>query len=154
MVSPAPAVPTLSSTRPCFLKIPASCPSVGAWFSQLLIWPIATFRSSSALAWGAASATAAISGNALAHVVSMLMFNSSRCIFSPCSLPGRRLANLAKTSVLYRSHRGGIPPLFSNRITQYSHARAVGLGCRLEAPANSASPGVNALTVLSAFAAV
>ena len=42
MVSPAPCVPTFSSTRPCFLKMPASWPSVGAWFSQLLICPIAT----------------------------------------------------------------------------------------------------------------
>ncbi len=37
MVSPAPWVPTLSSTRLCFLKMPTSWPSVGAWFSQLLI---------------------------------------------------------------------------------------------------------------------
>jgi len=42
MVSPAPWVPTLSSTRLCRLKMPASWPSVGGWFSQLLIWPTAT----------------------------------------------------------------------------------------------------------------
>src|SRR5262245_44322771 len=42
MVSPAPCVPTFSSARLCRLKMPASWPSVGAWFSQLLIWPIAT----------------------------------------------------------------------------------------------------------------
>ena len=47
-VSPAPAVPKVSSTRPCFLKMPATCPSVGGWFSQLLIWPIATLIVSSA----------------------------------------------------------------------------------------------------------
>ena len=41
MVSPAPRVPTAFMTRPCFLKMPASWPSVGAWFSQLLICPIA-----------------------------------------------------------------------------------------------------------------
>ena len=50
MVSPAPCVPTFSSTRPCFLKMPASWPSVGAWFSQLLIWPIASLSVSSARA--------------------------------------------------------------------------------------------------------
>src|SRR5262249_59356549 len=32
----------VSSTRLCRLKMPASWPSVGAWFSQLLIWPMAT----------------------------------------------------------------------------------------------------------------
>ena len=39
MVSPAPCVPNASIFRLCFLKMPASSPSVGAWFSQLLIWP-------------------------------------------------------------------------------------------------------------------
>jgi hypothetical protein len=42
MVSPAPCDPIFSSTKPCFLKMPASWPSVGAWFSQLLICPIAS----------------------------------------------------------------------------------------------------------------
>jgi hypothetical protein len=55
-VSPAPAVPKVSSTRPFFLKMPASWPSVGAWFSQLLIWPIATFKVSWALTPDIASA--------------------------------------------------------------------------------------------------
>src|SRR5215831_3753431 len=48
IVSPAPCVPVFSSTRPCFLKMPASCPSVGAWFSQLLICPMTTLSVSSA----------------------------------------------------------------------------------------------------------
>ena len=50
MVSPAPAVPKLSRVRPYFLKMPASWPSVGIWFSQLLICPIATLSWSSARA--------------------------------------------------------------------------------------------------------
>ncbi len=59
-VSPAPAVPKLSSMRPCFLKMPASWPSVGAWFSQLLICPIASLNVSSAAAGSDNSATAAV----------------------------------------------------------------------------------------------
>src|SRR5262249_18007247 len=47
-VSPAPWVPKVSSTSPCFWKMPACIPSVGTWFSQLLIWPIATFSLSCA----------------------------------------------------------------------------------------------------------
>src|SRR5580692_6528185 len=50
MVSPAPAVPKFSRVSPCFLKMPASWPSVGIWFSQLLIWPMATLNPSSARA--------------------------------------------------------------------------------------------------------
>src|SRR6266540_3691585 len=53
-VSPAPWVPTFSSTRLSRLKMPASWPSVGAWFSQLLIWPIAT------LSWSSPRAGAAV----------------------------------------------------------------------------------------------
>ena len=52
-VSPAPAVPKVSSTRPLLLKMPASWPSVGGWFSQLLIWPIATFSVSAPFSWAA-----------------------------------------------------------------------------------------------------
>ena len=55
MVSPAPCVPTVSIMRLCFLKMPASWPSVGAWFSQLLIWPIAILSVSSAEAGAPAS---------------------------------------------------------------------------------------------------
>ena len=58
-VSPAPAVPKVSRVRPYFLKMPASWPSVGAWFSQLLIWPIATFTVSSAWSGDGARAGAA-----------------------------------------------------------------------------------------------
>src|SRR5215831_12219323 len=35
---------------PCFWKMPAFMPSVGAWFAQASIWPIATFRVSAPLA--------------------------------------------------------------------------------------------------------
>src|SRR5262245_37543304 len=35
---------------PCFWKMPAFMPSVGAWFAQASIWPIATFTVSAPLA--------------------------------------------------------------------------------------------------------
>jgi hypothetical protein len=35
---------------PCFWKMPAFMPSVGAWFAQASIWPIATFTVSPPLA--------------------------------------------------------------------------------------------------------
>src|SRR5262249_59601325 len=48
MVSPAPWVPKVSSAMPCFWKMPAFTPSVGIWFAQASIWPIATFTTSAA----------------------------------------------------------------------------------------------------------
>ena len=49
-VSPAPWVPKVSSAMPCLWKMPAFMPSVGAWFAQASIWPIATFTVSAPLA--------------------------------------------------------------------------------------------------------
>ena len=62
-VSPAPCVPNASSVSPSFLKMPTWLPSVGGWFSQLLIWPIATLSVSSANAGDAASASGAVSAS-------------------------------------------------------------------------------------------
>src|SRR5262245_10703683 len=47
-VSPAPCVPKLSRTMPCFWKIPAFMPSVGTWLDQASIWPTATLSASCA----------------------------------------------------------------------------------------------------------
>jgi hypothetical protein len=43
-------VPKVSNTMPCFWKMPAFMPSVGAWFAQASIWPIATLTVSAPLA--------------------------------------------------------------------------------------------------------
>src|SRR5262245_44858878 len=52
-VSPAPCVPKLSRTMPCFWKIPAFMPSVGTWLDQASIWPTATLSVSCAPAGAA-----------------------------------------------------------------------------------------------------
>src|SRR6185437_2832139 len=80
MVSPAPCVPTFSSTSPCFLKMPASWPSVGAWFSQLLICPITNLSWSSAAAGPAAKTSGATKPNATAKYLKRLM------MILPCDL--------------------------------------------------------------------
>src|SRR5262249_4262525 len=127
--------------------------SVGAWFSQLLIWPIATFRLSSALACDVVNPTATMSGNALAHNVSLFISSSSRTLFAPL-VTVIRLTSLPQPGGRECGHRGGIPPLLSRRITQYSQARADALGPKLMALAISVSPGVNRLTDLSIFAVI
>ncbi len=73
MVSPAPCEPVFSSTSPCFLKMPASWPSVGAWFSQLLIWPITSLSVSSAEAGVPASASGTTSPSAAATVLKLFI---------------------------------------------------------------------------------
>ena len=73
MVSPAPCEPVFSRMRPCFLKIPASWPSVGAWFSQLLIWPITSLSVSSAEAWVPANASGTMSPSAAATVLKVFI---------------------------------------------------------------------------------
>src|SRR5438552_11578081 len=59
-VSPPPCVHRISSVSPCFLKMPARCPSSAIVVSQLPRWPAATLSVSSACAGSvAAKATAA-----------------------------------------------------------------------------------------------
>ena len=136
MVSPAPCVPTASMTRLCFLKMPASWPSVGAWFSQLLIWPIAIFSVSCACAGTLATITA----NAAAHpsflIASSLSFFpfsfGFRAFFCDCARP---------------------LPDFSSRMVQYSHVRVVTFAMALSAPAFSISPRCSGITGPSACAA-
>src|SRR6185436_20580662 len=48
-------VPKFSSTMPCFWKMPACMPSVGIWFAQASICPIATLSRSCAAALLAAA---------------------------------------------------------------------------------------------------
>src|SRR6185503_11152249 len=74
-VSPAPCVPTASILSPCFLKMPASCPSVGAWFSQLLIWPIAILRVSSACAACAPKASGSTKPSAAVKILNLSIRN-------------------------------------------------------------------------------
>ncbi len=61
-VSPAPAVPKFSSVMPCFLKMPAFCPSTGACPLQISSWPMATLKASCAAA-GAVHASGAASSS-------------------------------------------------------------------------------------------
>jgi hypothetical protein len=105
-VSPAPAVPNVSSTRPCFLKIPTSWPSVGAWFSQLLIWPIATFRGSCfRLSWAWTGDTA----NAGAKRASARLAKQAR--FKSCPRnqikPGRS-GTCARSAGLFMSYANAV----------------------------------------------
>src|SRR5215470_13388136 len=97
IVSPAPAVPKVSSTRPCFLKMPASWPSVGAWFSQLLICPIATFRVSSARTSDMVSAAVSSASARLAKPALFI------CVFLPLAWQAsRRLCrSVGQAAALY-----------------------------------------------------
>src|SRR5664280_1599344 len=82
MVSPAPCEPVFSRIKPCFLKMPASWPSVGAWFSQLLIWPITSLSVSSAQACVPASARGTMSPSAATMFLNFCMRCSPSLIFS------------------------------------------------------------------------
>jgi hypothetical protein len=64
-VSPAPCVPKVSSAIPCFWKMPAFKPRVGAWLAQASIWPIATFTASAARVGDGIAALATM--NAIRH---------------------------------------------------------------------------------------
>src|SRR6185312_3165181 len=97
IVSPAPLVPTFSRTMPCFLKIPASWPSVGAWFSQLLIWPMATLSWSSAAA-GCDSADTSGSARPSTAAVSVRCFTRVLPGSFSDSVPPRRPFNTASHS--------------------------------------------------------
>src|SRR6185503_13491408 len=88
MVSPAPCVPTLSSFKLYFLKMPASWPSVGGWFSQLLIWPIASLSVSSAKAEPDLSANGAARPSATACLLVMRMDDPPSVLFFD-GTPGR-----------------------------------------------------------------
>src|SRR6185503_4783719 len=88
MVSPAPCVPTLSSFKLYFLKMPASWPSVGGWFSQLLIWPMASLSVSSAKAEPDLSANGAARPSATACLLVRRMDNPPSVLFFD-GTPGR-----------------------------------------------------------------
>src|SRR6185312_3918669 len=163
MVSPAPCVPTVSSTRLYFLKMPASWPSVGAWFSQLLICPIAILSWSSAKAVRADSTKGAASP--YASVVLRVTFIGILPLLirrhpphrphstpeaarrgSPSLYRRRGLARL-----LFRAAgRAGLPaaafgrpPALATRIDQYSQARVSPVVLPVICAARSASPGVS-----------
>src|SRR6266700_4804365 len=153
MVSPAPAVPKLSSTSPCFLKMPASWPSVGIWFSQLLICPIATLSWSSARAEYGAPSSDATSANVQANVLvrcrcmTVLPLLQDRVRWRLTALPFAGLDRGALDFALPR--RGGIRPASASRHDQYSHVRPTTLGIALMAPASLVSPGDNGTTLPS-----
>src|SRR5262249_4845604 len=83
---PAPCVYRISSVRPCFLKMPAFCPSSGAAFSQLPRWPIASLRVPSADAEAAASgiATARRQRTIAASLIESLLASSAPIIRGGC----------------------------------------------------------------------
>ena len=92
-VSPAPWVPRVSSSSPCFLKMPACTPSVGTWFSQLLIWPITTLSLSCASAPAAdaraASAAMMSAGNLDGVMLCPPTLASDLSVCFPQDSPGR-----------------------------------------------------------------
>ena len=132
MVSPAPCVPNASIIRLCFLKMPASSPSVGAWFSQLLIWPIAIFSVSCADA-ARRQARARPARQPIRNVSSLPPFGFllRRHLTLLCRAfagTGCRAAASTARSIGPDSPR---PSRSASRRTQYSQARAIGPGARL-----------------------
>ena len=133
IVSPAPWVPKFSSTSLRFLKMPASWPSVGAWFSQLLIWPITSLS----VSWRRrrrqrrqrqrASAAAVRQPRALHHLLPFL----AAFFFAPAAAACGAATRLpcAPRRCASAVARGGASPFFSTRRTQYSQARLSGPGC-------------------------
>ena len=121
-VSPAPAVPKFSSARLYFLKMPASWPSVGGWFSQLLIWPMAILSVSCASA-GCTSASGASSAeqNFFHRFFPHFFFALDFFFGAGLRAAGRDAFN-----------RGGVPPRLASRVTQYSQARAIVFGCLVQ----------------------
>src|SRR5262249_54028094 len=90
--SPAPEVPKFSSARLCCLK---NCsPSVGAWFSQLLIWPTATLNWSCACAVAAATGTISTAAQASlvrVRIIPILLSPADALAFTPRRRPSPRL---------------------------------------------------------------
>src|SRR6185295_14031694 len=99
-VSPAPCVPKFSSSMPCFWKIPACIPSVGIWFAQASICPIATLILSCADADVAASASGIANASARRiMIVSSLRRNLQE--LGQLFLAQRRIEELERDRILH-----------------------------------------------------
>src|SRR5262249_47650759 len=150
-------------------KMPASCPSVGAWFSQLLICPMTTLSVSSAEAEPALNASGTMTLSAPTKLLRDLMrfLHRSLCCFVAPMVPAFNTGSSPRESPICQRRRflaarlvlvfvraglalilaafagrGAVArSLFATRIDQYSHDRVRPVVLALIWPARFVSPG-------------
>ena len=149
-VSPAPAVPKISSSMPCFLKMPAFWPSAGTAPLQISSCPTATLNLSCASALDMDSTSAAPATHNVLNVFIAISSLWLSCVSAASRLDALGAARLAGAAVFAAL----TPSALSSRTDQYSDARFSAVGILPSAPAISASPGRIRVTLPSSAACI